>query len=295
VEFGGRPHSRPGETADAMVRTVMPRYFETMGIPLRRGRDFTVRDNTPEAPMRFVVSEAFVRKYMANEDPLGRTLSVEMDYTNPFGEIIGVVGDVDEGSVGKEALPTVYYVHAHLPYTAMTLLVRAEGDPLGFVGPVRKIMREIDPLQPVAEVRTMEAVLAETYGREHFSAILFGGFSLVALLLAAIGIYSVLAYSVAERTREIGVRMAVGADAGRIVLMVLRDGARFVLAGLAMGMLGAMVLSRYLEGLLFQVGARDPIAFLTTPGVLLAVALVAAYVPARRAARLDPMKALRAD
>jgi putative ABC transport system permease protein len=189
----------------------------------------------------------------------------------------------------------VYYVHAHLVYSGMTVVVRTAGNPLRLAGPARRIMRELDSTIAVAEVRTMEAVLGETYARERFSAFLLGGFSMAALLLAAIGIYGVLAYSVSERTREIGVRMAIGADAGRIVGMVLGQGARFVLAGLVVGLAGALGISTLISSLLFKTGAQDPVAFLAGPGVLLAVALVAGYVPARRASRMDPMRALRVE
>jgi putative ABC transport system permease protein len=295
VTIGGRPPALPGEQPNANVRTVLPRYFETMGIPIRLGRDFTAGDNTRESPIRFIVSEGFVRKYLNGEDPLSKTISVEMDHPNPFGEIVGVVGDVSEGALGKAPEPTVYYVHAHLPYAGMTLLLRTRGDPLGLAAPVRQILHELDPAIPVADIRTMRNVLGETYARQRFSAILLAGFSISALFLAAIGIYGVLAYSVSERTREIGVRLAVGADAGRIVTMVLTEGARFVLAGLAVGMAGALGLSRLLSSLLFDTGARDPIAFTAAPAILLAVALLAGFIPARRASRLDPVLALRME
>jgi putative ABC transport system permease protein len=295
VGIGGRPPAKPGEELLGTIRTVMPGYFRTMGIPLRRGRDFTPLDNTPDTPYRFVVNGAFVRKYLPGQEALGTTINAVMDKTNPFGEIVGIVGDVNEGALGKEPVPTVYYPHAHLTYTSMVLLVRSARDPLSLSTPVRRIMRELDPMLPVAEVRTMESVLGETYARERFSAFLLGGFSVSALLLAAIGIYGVLAYSVSERTREIGVRLAIGADAGRIVGMVLGDGARFVLAGMVVGLAGAFAVSTLISSLLFETGPRDPVAFVAGPGILLGVAVVAAYVPAWRASRMDPMKALRVE
>jgi putative ABC transport system permease protein len=295
VSIGGRPPALPGEQPNATVRTVLPRYFETMGIPIRRGRDFTASDNTRESPIRFIVSEGFVRKYLNGEDPLSKTISVEMDHPNPFGAIIGVVGDVSEGALGKAPEPTVYYVHAHLTYADMTLLLRTSGDPLGLAAPVRQILHELDPAIPVADIRTMRNVLGETYARQRFSAILLAEFSISALFLAAIGIYGVLAYSVSERTREIGVRLAVGADSGSIVTMVLAEGARFVLAGLAVGMAGALALSQLLSSLLFGTGARDPVAFTAAPAILLAVALLAGFIPARWASRLDPVIALRVE
>jgi putative ABC transport system permease protein len=294
VNVAGKP-ARPGELPSATVRTIMPRYFATMKIPLLRGRDFTAVDNTPEAPMRFIVNDAFVRANYPGEEPLGKAISVRMDTTNPMGEIIGVVADVQEDSVGKDPTPTVYYNHAHLVYSAMVVLVRTTGDPMSAVAPVRRIMHELDPAQPVADVRRMETVLGATYGRERFSAILMGGFSLSALLLAAIGIYGVLAYSVAERTREIGVRLAMGAQPGRIVAMVLGDGGRLVVIGFAIGMAGALAVSKFMADMLFNTPPRDPVSFTLAPLMLLMVGLVASWVPARRAARLDPIQALRAE
>jgi putative ABC transport system permease protein len=295
VGIGGRPTPKPGEELLANIRTVAPRYFETAGIPIRRGRDFAPEDNTPESPIRFLVNEAFVRKYLSGEEPLGKRINALMDSTNPFGEIVGVVGDVREGSLDKEPAPTVYYVHSHLVYMGMTLMIRTNGNPLGIVAPVRRIMHDLDPAVPVADVRTMEMILGETYARERFSVVLLIGFSASALLLAAIGIYGVLAYSVVERTREIGVRLAVGADPWRVVTMILSDGAQFVAAGTVAGLVIAFAASKYVAALLFEIGPRDPVTFVLAPGVLLIVAFIAAWVPARRASRLDPMKALRVE
>lgn len=294
VKIAGKP-VQPGDERFVTVRTVMPRYFTTMGIPLRRGRDFTAADNSPQLPLRFVVSEAFVRAYMPSEEPVGKSISVEMSRTNPFGEIIGVVGDVPEFAVGKEPTPTVYYVHAQLVYNGMAVVVRTQNDPLSVVAPVRRIMHDLDPALPVADIRSMESILGATYGRERFGAILLGGFSLSALLLSAIGIYGVLAYSVSERTWEIGVRLAIGARPSRIVSLVLANCARMVFIGLAIGMTGAFAVSKSLSGMLYQTPARDPISFSIAPVLLLLVALVAAWVPARRAARVDPIQALRAE
>jgi putative ABC transport system permease protein len=292
VAVGGRPPARPGEHLVATIRTVMPRYFETMGIPIRHGRDFTDQDNTPESPIRFIVNEAFVRKYLPGEEPLGKTSNAAMGQTNPFGEVVGVVGDVKEGTLAKDPEPTVYYNHAHLEYTGMTTVVRTQGDPLALAGPLCSVMRGLDATLPVADMNTMETILGETYARERFSAILLTGFSFSALLLAAIGIYGVMAYSVSERTREIGVRVAMGADTARIVTMVLGDAARFIAAGLLAGVAGALAASRFVSGLLFQTGERDPVAFTIAIAFLIAAASVAAHVPDRRAARLDPMQAL---
>jgi putative ABC transport system permease protein len=293
VGIAGRPPAKPGEEIVATIRTVMPGYFKTMGIPIKRGRDFNAADNAQAAPIRFMVNEAFARGHLAGEEPIGKQINAIMSRTNPFGEIVGVVGDVKDGALDQEPRPTVYYNHAHLSYGGMVLVLRVEQDPLTLAEPVRRIVRGIDPAQPVAEIRTMDSVVAETFARQRFSAQLLSGFSITSLLLAAIGIYGVLAYSVSERTREIGVRVALGAEPGRIVRMIVGAGARVVVIGTAAGIGGAFALTGFLKKLLFGIGPRDATTFTIVPAVLLAVALAAAYVPARRASRLDPMEALR--
>ena len=226
---------------------------------------------------------------------MGQQISVEMDQKNPFGEIIGVVGNVKEGALDREPEPTVYYIHAHLVYTGMVFVVRAAADPLSLAGAIRRTIHDIDPALPVAQIRTMEAIVRETFARQTFSALLLGGFSLVSLVLAAVGIYGVLAYSVTERTREIGVRVALGADPGRILTLVLGSGMRVVLVGALLGTGGALALTGLLKSLLFGVKAHDPATFAAVPAVLIAVALAAAYLPARRASRLAPVEALKVE
>jgi putative ABC transport system permease protein len=294
VAISGHPPSKPGEELVTVVRTILPGYFRTLGIPIKHGRDFTDTDNLTTAPLRFIVNEAFVDKYLRGEDPLTKSISVDMNEKNPPGEIIGVVGDLKEGSLDKEPAPTAYYVHAHLPYTAMVFVVRANS-PLALVEPARKVIHGMDPQQPIADVRTMEEILGDTFGRQRLSALLLGGFSLASLLLASVGIYGVLAYSVARRTREIGVRVALGAAPGRILRLVVGSGARLVMAGAAAGLAGALLLSGLMKGLLFGVGPRDPLSFVFAPAALVGVALLAAYIPARRAARISPVEALRTE
>ena len=212
---------------------------------------------------------------------------------NPYGEIIGVAGDVKEGSLDKEPAPTVYYVHSALRFPSMTLAARTDGDPLALAEPVRRIIREMDPAQPIAEIRTMDQIVGQTFARQRFAALLLAGFSIAALVLAAVGIYGVLAYAVSERTREVGIRVAVGADPARILALILGSGARMIAAGTAAGILGALALSFLLKTLLFGVSARDPLTFVAVPLILMCVAFIAAWVPARRASKIDPMRALR--
>ena len=293
VGIAGRPAPRAGEELLGIIRTVLPGYFRAMRIPLKQGRDFTDADNDPRSPYRFIVNETFVERYLKGEQPLGKQINALMDRNNPFGEIIGVVGDVKEDSVDKGPMPTVYYVHNHLSYSAMTFVVRTAGDPMSLAGPIRRIVQGLDPAQPIANVRTMQAIVAETFSRQRFSALLLSGFSLASLLLAGVGIYGVLSYSVTERTREIGVRMAVGAQPAQIVGMIVASGGRLVGTGTAVGIAGALALSGLLKGLLFGVGPRDLATYVAAPALLGVVALIASYLPARRAANLEPMSALR--
>jgi putative ABC transport system permease protein len=293
VGIAGRPAPKPGEELYSVIRVVMPGYFRTMGIPLKRGRDFTATDNSQSTPYRFIVNETFALKYLPGEEPIGKSINAIMDTQNPYGEIIGVVGDVKEGSLDNEPKPTVYYIYSHFASPGMILTVRSDGDPMALAEPVRRIVRELDSAQPVAQIRSMQEVLGQTFARQRFSALLLSGFSIAALLLAAVGIYGVLAYSVSERTREIGVRVALGAEPGRIAALIIGDGARPVMAGIAIGIGGALGLSSLLKSLLFGIGPRDPLTFVIVPVVLMSVGLIAAYVPARRASHLDPMQALR--
>ena len=295
VSIGGRPQAKPGEELLGTIRTVTPGYFRAMGIPMRGGRDFSAADNTIESPYRFVINESFARQYLAGEQPLGKRINALMGDTNPFGEIIGVVGDVKEGAVDQEPTPTVYYVHAHMATGQMVFVVRASGDPGRLAEAARRVIRGLDGAQPVAEIETMETIVRETFSRQRFSALLLIGFSLVSLLLAAVGIYGVLAYTVTERTREFGVRVALGADPGRIVGLVLGMGARLVVGGTVGGLAGAMLLTSLLKTMLFGVGVHDAATFATVPLVLASVALLAAYLPARRASRMAPVDALRAE
>jgi putative ABC transport system permease protein len=295
VKILGQPPAKPGEELGATIRTVLPGYFRTMGIPLKRGRDFNAADDVESTPHRFIVSEAFVRKYLPGEEPLGKQISAWMEKENPFGEIVGVVGDVSDKTLDSEPAPTVYYIHSHLSYGEMVFVLRAENDAMSMAEPARKVIQGMDPELPVSQVRTMETVVRQTFASQQFSAVLLGGFSLASLLLAVIGVYGVLAYSVTQRTREIGVRIALGAEPMTITRMVVASGARMVMIGAAAGLAAALALSGLMKSMLFGIGPRDFLTFVAAPAVFVAVALVAAYVPARRAARVSPMEALRAE
>jgi predicted permease len=292
-DIGGRPKAKPGEELVCTVRIVMPGYFHTMGIPVHLGREFNDVDNAPDLPHRFVVNELFVKRYLAGEQPLGKTISVHMQQKDPFGEIVGVVGDVNEGAVDRPPTPAVYYIQARMQNPGMVMVARTAGDPLAVAEPARRIIQSLDAAQPVADVRTLESVVSETFSRQRFSAVLMIAFSAVSLLLAAVGIYGVLAYTVAERTREFGVRMALGAEPGRITMLVANGAARIVIGGLIVGLAGAYALSGMLQTLLFGVQPHDIGTLAIACAVLGTAAAIASLLPARRAARMMPVDALR--
>lgn len=291
----GQPSPEPGKELLTVVRVVMPGYFETMGIPVLRGRTFTGDDNRDTAPVRYVVNQELVQRYLRDRDPLRERISVMMRDQNPYSEIVGVVGDVREGALDKSPEPTVYYVHAHLAYPGMTLVIRTAGDPMGTAAAVRGVIRSLDATQPVAEVRTMEQVLNRTMTRQRFAATLLTAFSILALLLAAIGVYSVLSYVVAERSQEVGVRMALGAQTIDLLKLMIGQGLAWASFGLAGGVCVALLVCRFLRSMLFGVGTADPMTIASATGLLLLTGLIATLLPAWRASRVDPVKVLNQE
>ncbi|MFP5260954.1 MAG: ADOP family duplicated permease [Blastocatellia bacterium] len=288
----GRPAPQPGEEPGTNVRVSDQGYFAAMGIPLLRGRNFTDLEAS-EARHVVLISESLARQHFPGEDPIGKRISVEMfEKPNPT-EIIGIVGDVRYDSLTDEAEPTVYFPHPELTYEFMTLVIRTAGDPAEMAPAVRGELRAIDPEQPVSDVRTMNQVMTETVGRARFNTLLLGLFAGLATLLAAVGIFGVMNYSVTLRTHEIGIRMALGAQEGRVLMLILRQGLLLTLAGIGAGLVGAFALTRVLSGLLFGVEATDPATFAAIVLLLGVVSLIACYIPARRATRVDPLVALR--
>jgi len=288
----GQPAPPPGEGPGASVRVADAGYFKTMGIPLLRGRNFT---ETEEAEARgvVIVSESLARKYFPDEDPLGKRIKVFMSEEPAWTEIVGIAGDVRYDSLTEEAEPTVYEPHPELTYPFMTLVIRTNGDPEALAPAVRREISALDPDQPVSDVRTMNQVMADTVGRARFNTLLLGLFAGLATLLAAVGIFGVMNYSVTLRTREIGLRMALGAEPGRVLMLVLRQGLLLTLIGIGVGLAGALALTRVMSGLLFGVGATDPATFAAIVLLLAVVSLIACYIPARRATRVDPLVALK--
>ena len=289
----GTPERPAGERPTTVVRMVAPGYFHTLRIPVLRGREFTDADNAN--PMAgFVVNETFARAYFSGRDPFASSISVWMMADNPYLPIIGVVGDVSEGSVRNAPQPTVFYSHGRMTWSMMTLFVRASQSE-SMVKPVTAVLHELDPTLVVSKVRTIESALAESLARERISALISTSFGIGGLLLAALGLYGLLAYLVAERTKDIGIRIALGARLARITGSVVAGGLALVAIGAAIGVAGSLLLLRSLGTLLFGVTPYDVPTYAIVVVLLGAIAALASYLPARRAARIEPLTALRQE
>ncbi|HXO20335.1 MAG TPA: ABC transporter permease [Thermoanaerobaculia bacterium] len=284
----GRP-ARPGEKRSANWRTVSAGYFRTMGIPLLRGRAFDRRDGPSARAM--IVNQTMARREWPGEDPLGKRVTI--GWNDITCEVVGVVGDVRHQRLDVDAGAEMYTAYPETPYSRMDLVVRAAGDPRRLAGALRAAVRQVDPDQAVYSLRPMTELMSQSKARARFGLVLLGAFAGLALALAAVGIYGVMAYTVVQRTHEIGIRMALGAGRVRVLRLVVRDGAALALAGLALGTAGALAVTRFLSSLLFAVSTRDPLTFAAVPAILGGVALLASYLPARRATRVDPLVALR--
>lgn len=297
----GRPPSGPEQYTMAGYRAVSAGYFQTLGIPLRQGRMLEARDRQG-APRVIVVNETMARTYLHGE-ALGQRIQLgtepDPDPANPYMEVIGVVGDVRQ-QPDAEAKAEMYVPYAQYPdaflrrlFGNVTLVVRATGDVAGLAPAVREIVREADPDQPVANVRTLDEVLATSVAQPRFRTLLLGFFAAIALTLAAIGIYGLLSHGVAQRANEFGVRMALGASPADVLRLVLRQGATLSLLGVGVGLFAAVAAVRALSAVLYEISPWDPLAWIVSAGTLLAVSLLASWIPARRALRVDPVNALR--
>lgn len=284
----GREPPARGEIQDIVVKVATPDYFPSLAIPVREGRPLNDVDRA-DAPGAVVINEAAARRFFPNEEAVGERLVV-----GPVeAEIVGVVGNVRQYGLDQEVRPELYVSHAQFPADAMTVVLRTAGEPSALAGAIRREVRQLDPNLPIEEFTTLGEVVSGSVAQPRFYMALLTLFAAVALLLAAIGIFGVMSYSVAQRTREIGVRMALGARAEDVLRLVVRRALWLALGGLALGLLGALALSRILRSLLYDVGTTDPLTFTVVPLVLMSVAALASYLPARRATRVDPMTALR--
>ena len=301
----GRPvPQRPEEVMFTDSQEVLPGYFETMGIPLLRGRLLDAAD-TAGKPRVAVIDEAMARAYWPGEDPLGKRIRRATnprhgdDPANPWYTVVGVVGTVRHALGGGEPYPEVYRTAAQIlpalarPY--MAFVVRTRADPAALVAACREAVRQVDPDQPLTKIRTLEQVVTESVAQRRFSALLLGLFAGLALALSAVGIYGVTSYAVAQRTRELGLRMALGARPGAVLGLVLREACRLAGAGVLLGVAGAVALNRAIASLLYGIGPTDPLTYLAVGAGLFLVALAAAWPPGRRATEVDPIEALRSE
>jgi putative ABC transport system permease protein len=289
------PEGRPlsvDEAFDSSFSTITGDYFRALQIPLLAGRTFEVRDG-PDAPKIAVINESAAKRHFGSPAAaIGKRLIIWRD-EKFMREIVGVVGDTKTSAMDAESGAQIYVPHAQDPgWNFMGVVVRTVGDPAAFATTVRREVQAIDKDQPVYNVRTMDDVVANSLGTRRVSMQLFAVFAIAAVLLAAVGIYGVMAYSVTQRTKEIGIRMALGAQKSDVLALVIRQGMVLTVIGVAVGLAGAFALTRLIANLLFGVAATDPLTFAAIPLLLLFVALVACYLPARRAARLDPPIAL---
>ncbi len=291
VEHAGR---KAGELDGADFRVPTPSYFETIGLPLVVGRLLEERDG-PSAPRVIVVDEPFARQFFRGEDPLGKHLSVYSGSGYVTFEIVGVVGGIRNDSLQILPRPTMYFAFAQAGSDHLHLLVRTAGDPASLAGPIRKLVAAQDADVALSPFRTLDRIVTESVSGSRFNAVLLGLFAGLALVLAMAGVYGVFSYVVAEQTHEIGVRMALGAQPGRMLGLILRRGALLAAGGVCLGGMASTFLVRALESQLFEVKPRDPTIFAAAALVLVAVALAACWIPARRAMRVDPLVALRCE
>ena len=291
-EIVGRPAVRSGDEPEADIRVIDPGYLRTMQIRLLKGREFTARDSA-DAPKVMLINQTMANAFWPGEDPLGKRVTMK-DWGPPLtGEIVGVVADVKpngpEASVGS----MIYWAYPQFPSLFNYLVVRTIGEPTSVLAGIKSQVRAVNADQPVSQVRTMEQVLGESLAQRRFSLVLIAVFAAVSLLLAAVGVAGLMAFMVAQRTQEMGIRMALGAQSGDVFGLVLGQGLRLTALGLAIGLAGAFGLTRLLSSMLFGVGPGDPITFGAATVVLIGVAFLACYLPARAATRVDPMVALR--
>jgi putative ABC transport system permease protein len=283
----------PGRSNRTYLRWATAGYFEAMGIPRRAGRVFQSVDTADSAPVA-VVDAAFARRYFGDADPIGRRVRLSNDQKTGR-HVLGVVGAVRQTALDRDADPHVYLPDAQMPALSLTLVIRTTGDAAAAAGSVRDLIRRLDPELPVSNVRTLSDLVAGSTASRRFSTRLLTVFAAVAVLLTLVGVYGVVSQLVAQSTREIGVRIAMGASSGAVVSLMLKRAVRLAVAGVAAGSVAAWVAAPALGGMVYGIAPRDPATLIGVPALLVAAAVLAAYVPARRILRLDVVHALRVE
>jgi predicted permease len=296
----GAPDSDPRNQPRAQVRAAGEQYFAAMGIPLVRGRLFDANDRAgPGSPQLLVISAELARRFFPDVDPIGKT--IETNWTGPGwpgmkfgGEIIGIVGDVRQHALDQDPVPHMYMSYRQWPINEYDVVVRSTTPSATVLGAARALLLRLDSDIPMNGARPLSRMVDASLGQRRFYLMLLSAFAIIAVTLAMVGIYGVVAYGVQQRRREIGIRLALGATRARVLAMVLSDGLRLVAVGIVFGLLGAVALTGLLEKLLFEVGPRDPMTFSVVPVILIVVAGLACLLPARRAAQLNPVETIRA-
>jgi putative ABC transport system permease protein len=283
----------PGDAPVAEVLVVMPGYFAAMNIPVLQGRVFDDHDRAAQQPHLVVINQTLAKQFYPNESPVGKRLSVQWGHPNDPYEIAGVVGDVHEKSLDADPKPGVFVANLQEPNGFSNLVVRTHGDPKLLAQAIQREIHALDHDIPISDVKTMDEDVAASVAAPRFNTILLAGFAGLALALSAVGIFGVISYSVAQRTQELGIRRALGANSCSMMRLVLVEGLGLAGIGLAIGLAGALAVTRLLESLLFGVTATDPLTFGVVGAILALVGLLASYLPARRAAAVDPIVALR--
>jgi putative ABC transport system permease protein len=293
VTMQGRPAPPPNTEPSANYRVITPKYFETLGVPLLRGRLFNDQD-LEKSPLVAIVDQAFVDRHFPTEDPIGRGIDIG-NGSDGYHEIVGVVGSVHHEGLDQNPNPTMYVPYRQDIFSGMWILARTSGDPAQLAGAARQTVRAIDPALPAYGMGPLTEAVTESVAQRRFSMLLLTLFAGIALFLAAVGLYGVVAYAVTQRTQEIGVRMAIGARPADVLRLVVGDGLKLATIGVVLGIGVALAMARVIESMLFEVEPYDAASYGAVAAVLLAIAALACYVPARRAMRVDPLVALRQE
>jgi putative ABC transport system permease protein len=289
----GRPAIAPSDLPSTNYYAVTPEYFRAMGIRLVRGRLFTTQDDA-RAPRVTIINETLARQYFPNEDPIGKRINIT-NGPDTWRQIVGVVGDIKQYGPDRPTTSQSYEPFAQKPFSSLNVVIRTSGPPAALLGTLRPAVYDVDKDQPVGTIRPLEEIVADSIARQRFAMTLLTIFSLTALVIAAVGIYGVMAYSVVQRTSEFGIRMALGAQRADVLRLVLVQGGKLIGAGLLLGLVATLVTSRVMESMLFNTSAYDPLTLSTITILLGAVALVACLLPANRATKVNPVEALRAE
>ncbi|MCA1657777.1 MAG: ABC transporter permease, partial [Verrucomicrobiaceae bacterium] len=289
----GRPPIAPSDLPSLNYYAVTPDYFRAMGIRLVRGRVFTAQDDA-KAPRVCVINETLARQFFPSEDPIGKRMNIS---TGPdtWREIVGIVGDIKQYGPDQTTTSQAYEPYAQESYWAINVVIRTKGSPAALLGALRPAVYAVDKDQPVGAIRPLEEIVADTIARQRFAMLLLTVFSSVALVIAAVGIYGVMAYNVVQRTGEFGIRMALGAQQGDVLRLVLTQGGKLIGLGLLIGLAATLAASRAMGSMLFNTSAYDPLTLASITVLLAAVALIACFFPANRATKVNPIEALRSE